>query len=64
MVKTGESKMRKISIIIPCYNVSRYLDRCLDSIVMQSIGMEALEIIFIDGRYMGASSEMGEAFSG
>ena len=48
MVKTGESKMRKISIIIPCYNVSRYLDRCLDSIVMQSIGMEALEIIFID----------------
>lgn len=40
--------MPKISIIIPCYNVSEYIDRCLTSIVTQTIGIESLEIICID----------------
>ena len=40
--------MPLISVIIPCYNVSSYIDRCLTSIVTQSIGLEALEIICID----------------
>lgn len=40
--------MVKISIIIPCYNVSSYIDRCLTSITMQTIGMDAMEIICID----------------
>lgn len=40
--------MAKISIIIPCYNVSSYIDRCLTSVTMQTIGMDAMEIICID----------------
>lgn len=40
--------MRKISVIIPCYNVSAYIDRCLISITVQTIGVENLEIICID----------------
>lgn len=40
--------MAKISVIIPCYNVSEYIDRCLNSITTQTIGMDALEIICID----------------
>lgn len=40
--------MRKISIIIPCYNVASYVDRCIRSITVQSMGMEHLEIICID----------------
>lgn len=40
--------MFKISIIIPCYNVSYYIDRCLTSIVNQTIGAECLQIICID----------------
>lgn len=40
--------MAKISVIIPCYNVSEYIDRCLTSITNQTIGIEALEIICID----------------
>lgn len=40
--------MRKISVIIPCYNVASYIDRCMTSIVMQTIGMDSLEIICID----------------
>ncbi len=40
--------MKKISIIIPCYNVEKYIDRCLTSVIDQSIGLDNLEIICID----------------
>lgn len=40
--------MVKISVIIPCYNVSKYLDRCMESLVMQTIGIDKLEIILVD----------------
>lgn len=40
--------MKKISVIIPCYNVAAYIDRCLMSIEAQTMGMEELEIICID----------------
>jgi len=40
--------MPKISVIIPCYNVQNYLDRCMESIIKQTIGYEDLEIICVD----------------
>lgn len=40
--------MKKISVIIPCYNVARWIDRCMTSIVRQTVGMDVLEIICID----------------
>lgn len=40
--------MKKISIIIPCYNVEKYLVECLESILTQSIGMDSLELIVIN----------------
>ena len=40
--------MRKISIVIPCYNVEKYLDRCIHSLTEQTIGLDALELIFVD----------------
>lgn len=40
--------MAQISVIIPCYNVASYIDRCLKSIVSQTIGVNALEIICVD----------------
>lgn len=38
----------KISVIIPCYNVEKYIDRCLASVTGQSIGLDELEIICVD----------------
>ncbi len=38
----------KISVIIPCYNVAKYIDRCFDSLLNQSYGFANLEIIFVD----------------
>lgn len=40
--------MKKISVIIPCYNVHNYIQRCFGSIKQQSIGFDELEIILID----------------
>ncbi len=39
---------KKISIIVPCYNVESYLERCVLSLVRQTIGLEALELIFVN----------------
>ena len=38
--------MDKVSVIVPIYNVEKYLDRCVESIVDQSY--EELEIILVD----------------
>ena len=37
-----------ISVIVPCYNVEKYILRCLKSIEEQTIGMEHLEIILVN----------------
>ncbi len=37
-----------ISIIVPCYNVENLIDRCVASLVQQTIGVEILEIILVD----------------
>lgn len=39
---------KRISIIIPCYNSEKYIARCLNSLEQQTIGMDAMEIIFIN----------------
>lgn len=39
-------KQKKISIVVPCYNVEKYLPRCLDSLVNQTL--EDIEIICIN----------------
>ncbi|HCJ08847.1 MAG TPA: hypothetical protein DHV96_10975 [Lachnospiraceae bacterium] len=38
----------KISVIVPCYNVSNYITACVKSIVEQTIGLSHLEIILIN----------------
>ncbi|MBO6260861.1 MAG: glycosyltransferase [Lachnospiraceae bacterium] len=37
-----------ISVIIPCFNVEKYVTKCLDSVLSQTIGISELEIILID----------------
>ena len=41
----GSVKMPKISIIIPVYNVEKYLRECLDSVLNQTL--EDIEVIKI-----------------
>lgn len=48
-------KDSKISIIIPCYNVEQYIDRCLESVVNQTIGLEHMEIILVNDASVDSS---------
>lgn len=38
----------KVSIIIPCYNVEQYIDRCMETVVHQTIGLSHMEIILVN----------------
>lgn len=38
----------KISVILPIYNVDKYLNAALDSIINQTFGFENLEVIMVD----------------
>lgn len=39
---------KRVSVIVPCYNVSEFIDRCVESLVQQTIGIDNLECIFVD----------------
>ena len=39
---------KQISIIIPCYNVELYIDRCFQSLKQQTLGFEQIELIFVN----------------
>lgn len=40
--------MKAISVIIPCYNVEKYVDACLESLVSQTLGLDQMELILVD----------------
>lgn len=40
--------MYKISVIIPSYNVEKYITECIESIVNQTIGFENIQLIIVD----------------
>ena len=40
--------MKKISVITPCYNSYEYLDKCFESLINQTIGLENIELIFVN----------------
>ena len=40
--------MKKLSIVVPCYNVEKYIDRCVNSLVNQTLSHTEYEIILVD----------------
>lgn len=45
---TEEQDQILLTVIVPCYQVEPYLDRCMKSLMDQTIGMSQMEIILID----------------
>lgn len=39
---------KKISVIIPCYCASKWLRKCYSSLINQTIGIDSIQLIFID----------------
>lgn len=46
----------RISVIVPVYNVEKYLPRCIDSILAQTF--TDFELLLIDDENKGCSSEI------
>ena len=38
----------KISVIIPCFNVEKYIEKCILSVVNNNLQVEDYEIILVD----------------
>lgn len=55
------SKMVNISIIVPVYNAERYLKRCVDSIVAQTIN--DFELILVDDGSTDKSGAICDEYS-
>ena len=52
--------MKKVSIIVPVYNVEKYLAKCLDSLVNQTL--EEMEIIVVDDESKDNSKQVIDEF--
>ena len=48
----------KLSVIIPVYNGEKYLRKCLDSIVNQTIGIDNLEVIVVNDNSTDSSLDI------
>jgi glycosyltransferase involved in cell wall biosynthesis len=47
---TQAAAVPKVSVIVPCRNEERYIERCLDSILASDYPRDALEVLVVDGR--------------
>ena len=52
-----------VSVILPAYNVARYLGTCLESLLAQTIGFEALEIVAVDDGSTDATGRLLDEFA-
>ena len=53
--------MKKLSVIVPIYNVSSYLPRCIDSLINQTIPFD--EIILVDDGSTDDSGDIADNYS-
>ena len=53
----------KVSIVVPVYNVEKYLNRCIDSILSQTMSEEEYEVILVDDGSTDSSGSICDEYS-
>ncbi len=53
----------KVSVVVPVYNTAEYLSECLDSLVGQSIGLDAIQVVVVDDGSTDGSAEVIRAYA-
>ena len=54
--------MKILSVIIPTYNMEKYLRRCLDSLIIDEEGMKQLEVLIINDGSKDLSSKIAHEY--
>ena len=54
--------MNGLSVIIPIYNVEKYIDQCLQSVVKSMSGFSNIQIILVDDGSIDRSGEIAQRF--
>lgn len=54
--------MPKVSIIVPIYNVEKYIEKCLDSLVLQTL--EDIQIVLVNDGSTDSSGEIAKKYAG
>ena len=54
--------MKTLTIIIPTYNMDKYLRRCLDSLIIDEEGMKQLEVLVINDGSKDSSSQIAHEY--
>lgn len=49
--------MIKVSVVVPIYNAGSYIERCAPSLVNQSLGADAYEVVYVDDGSTDDSAE-------
>ncbi len=53
----------KLSVIVPVYNVERYLAKCLDSIIFQDLSPDNYQIIIVDDGSTDSSGRIADEYN-
>lgn len=61
LISSSEVKMKTISVVIPVYNVEKYLSECLDSVINQTY--KNLQIILVDDGSTDSSGKICDEYA-
>lgn len=53
----------KVTIIMACYNAEAYIDKAINSIIEQSIGLNNIEVIMVDDHSKDGTYKIAEAYT-